>query len=627
MSTSAFTPAVLTLPASAAGSGQGELNLVTNPTATTDTTGWAAGAGATLGRGTGGGPLNPTVSTYFTTINTAGSESSTSGAYDVLTLPSGMQNRKLKVEFYFTSPAADTFKVSVYKGSTRVPLSTDSAGSTSLPQSTTGKFTAYFDTDSSGTWTVSVTRTAGTGSTALQFTNVVVGPGIQPQGAVVGPETVYPLTVGGSASAPTLGTNTSQAVYERIGDIMHIRYSLNQTTSGTAGSGTYLFSLPSGLTIDPSRLTATYQGSVGLGAVGTAAFTDGTKNYTGYAAVYNSTNLYLVVGNEVSTPSAMGSTTYSLAGATYRLSFEARVPIAEWAGSGTVQLAQNDVEYASNGNATNTSSDTATFVYGPAGSLVPNGATGTTYTRGVKFQTPVQASDRLFLEVNDGNGWSPIETRLGAFSTQNATSYGARLLPVSGDTTRYNVVFSSGGYESSGGSFGVNGAAWSGISSFLWRVRKSSAGAAVGFGLADTQSAGLVNPYTTGSGVVYSGTYTPTLTVVTGSASGTPQVAQYVRVGRVVTVSGVITGLSYTALSNVEFYITVPIARSANFANISNAGGALVWARGGVTVGSVVFQMHAKTTTANAITCFATAPSGTGAADVATYTFTYSLDF
>ena len=116
MSNSAFSPSVLTIPSSTSGSGQGELNLITNPVAASDTTGWVG-----AGRGTSGGPLNPTIGTYFTVLNTAGSESSTSGAYSVLSFPTGLQNKKLKVEFYFTSPAADTFKVSVYKGTTRVP--------------------------------------------------------------------------------------------------------------------------------------------------------------------------------------------------------------------------------------------------------------------------------------------------------------------------------------------------------------------------------------------------------------------------------------------------------------------------------------------------------------------------
>jgi hypothetical protein len=406
-----------------------------------------------------------------------------------------MQNRKLKVEFYFTSPATDTFKVSVYKGSTRVPLSTDSVGSTSLPQNTTGKFTAYFDTDSSGTWTVSITKTAGGGTTPLQFTNVVVGPGIQPQGAVVGPETVYPLTVGGSASAPTLGTNTTQAVYERIGDIMHIRYSLNQTTSGTAGSGTYLFSLPSGLTIDPSRLTATYQGSVGLGAVGTAAFYDGTKNYTGYAAVYNSTNLYLVVGNEVSTPSAMGSTTYSLAGATYRLSFEARVPIAEWAGSGTVQLAQNDVEYAYNTSTSWAADDTSSFGYGPNGGDVPPSALAALRKRRIQFQTPIQTGDKVEIEYSQDSGVTWVPSNLAAVGIINNSAgtndYGVQLTKQGiTDSRQIDVAFYR--YRRTAGTWDGAGADWAG--NVKWRVRKSSAGAAVGFGIVQPGvSSGLVS--------------------------------------------------------------------------------------------------------------------------------------
>jgi hypothetical protein len=77
------------------------------------------------------------------------------------------------------------------------------------------------------------------------------------------------------------------------------------------------------------------------------------------------------------------------------------IPIAEWAGSGTVNLAQNDVEYAYN-NSTSTTSDTTSFAYGPAGSqfyaFAPSGTD--IITKRVKFQTPIQDRDLLFLEIS-----------------------------------------------------------------------------------------------------------------------------------------------------------------------------------------------------------------------------------
>ena len=496
---SAFQPTVLTLPASSSGSGSGEINSVLNPSAAADTTGWTNAA-----RVTSGSPLDPIVTTAFSISNAAAAESSTSGGYySITTLADGLKNKKLKVEFYFKTPASDTYKVSVYKAGTRVPLSTDSSGSTSLPQNTTGKFVAYFDTDSTSAYSVNVTRTSGTTGPCL-ITQVVVGPGIQPQGAVVGPEIAYSLTVGGSASAPTLGTNSAQAVYERIGDVMHIRYSLKQTSAGTAGSGTYLFPLPSGFTVDSSRLSSAYQGSTGLGSVGAASLYDGTKQYTGYVAAYNSTNLFLVLGNEITTPSAMGSTTYSLAGANIWLSFDARIPIAEWAGSGTVQLAQNDVEYAYNTGSWD-ATDSTSFGQGPSGQLI-TASTDLTDLRKkrVRFQSPIQSGDSIVVEFQVNGTWVPalgaagsgdwnIDTFSYATTSASTSSRGIGWKPVSGSTTDIDVYF--GRYAAF-----YNNATAIGWSTYIsstvvrWRVRKSSAGAAVGFGIVQPGvSSGLVS--------------------------------------------------------------------------------------------------------------------------------------
>jgi hypothetical protein len=290
-------------------------------------------------------------------------------------------------------------------------------------------------------------------------------------------------------------------VYERIGDIMHVRYSLKQTSAGTAGSGTYLFSLPSGVTVDSSRLASTYQGSTGLGALGAASLYDGTKQYTGYVAAYNSTNLFLVVGNEVTTPAAMGSTTYSLAGTNVWVSFDCRIPIAEWAGSGTVQLAQNDVEYAWNADTSTTLGDTSKFGYGPQGAQIQ--AISVLLNRRVRFQSPIQTGDRISIELSaDKVKWTELSSggitdgssfTITPWQRQGPVVYGVGALNVVNST---DIDVSFGTYcQPNGVTFGANGQAWAGApGNYYWRVRKSSAGAAVGFGIvAPGVSSGLVS--------------------------------------------------------------------------------------------------------------------------------------
>lgn len=504
MANSAFSPTVLTIPGSTSGSGQGELNLVTNPVAATDTTGWTG-----AGRGTAGGPLNPSVSTYFTVLNAVSGESSTSGAYDVITLPSGLQNRKLKVEFYYTSPAADTFKVSVYKGTTRVPLSTDSSGTTTLPQSTTGKFTAYFDTDSSGTWTLSITRTAGTGSTALQFTQVVVGPGIQPQGAVVDEWTRYtPSIVWPTTNQGTLDAAGTQLQYRRVGSAIEIRGVIAMSALGTSLSALE-FTLPPGLTPDQSVISAARNrrnDDVGSGSLYRATAVTTVQTFPRIDSTATSSSGQNVFG--FTTSSGGTPETYSsLVPANWssgsdRLYMQFRIPIAEWAGSGTVQLAQNDVEYAWNSDVSATASVTGSgFGYGPSGVEFPdsNWAIGTNYIRRVQFQTPVQVGDSVIVEIdynNDGR-WEPI-TNIIPQAAQSTVSYGCGIYPVPNSGLQYDVYFRSGGAFANGASYGANGTtSWSNFganANARWRVRKSSAGAAVGFGIVQPGvSSGLVS--------------------------------------------------------------------------------------------------------------------------------------
>jgi hypothetical protein len=451
MSNSAFSPSVLTVPSGTTGSGQGELNLITNPVAASDTTGWSPATG----RGTSGGPLSPTIDTYFTVLNTAGSESSTSGAYGVISLPSGLQNKKLKVEFYFTSPALDTFNVSVYKGTTRVPLTTDVSGSTALPQNTTGKFVAYFDTDSSGTWTLSITRTAGTGATALQFTNVVVGPGIQPQGAVVGEWQSYTGTVqnGGTATF-----TYSSRQWRRIGDSLELDYEFQVSANGSGSSFIYM-PLPAGLSVDFVKAPSSTVLGSGFSILGsTMDSTRLPRTITGLQGV----------GIYVSTGALQGSGLVS--GTNFAV--KAMVPIAEWAGSGTVQLAQNDTSFAAD--------DGTNDVFGPSGAAVPTIGLGTgVTTRSFTYQEPLQQQDNFRVEFQFavGEAWYPAEYHFPWLQTAATDYYGLSLMQTGSSVM---ITFGNRGGRPSAG-IGSNGLAWN--TAWRWRVRKSSAGAAVGFGI------------------------------------------------------------------------------------------------------------------------------------------------
>jgi hypothetical protein len=180
------------------------------------------------------------------------------------------------------------------------------------------------------------------------------------------------------------------------------------------------------------------------------------------------------------------------------IAFQALLPIAEWAGSGTVQLAQNDVEFASNSN-TADSDNAAAFAYGPDGSAFP-GALTAARSKTVRFATSIQVSDKIEMQVRDTDSgkWVPINYSVFgsiAYQLQNTTEYGVRINPTT-TTTDVAVVFQQYAYPN-GATFGAAGASWATLSTIdRWRLVKYSGGAAVGFGLADSTSSGLVSTTT-----------------------------------------------------------------------------------------------------------------------------------
>ena len=467
MSNSAFTPSVLTVPSVGGGTGQGEISVVTNGSAVTDTTGWTGAS-----RVTSNSPLNPLTPTAFSIANVAGAESSTSGGYASFTLPSGLQNRKLKVEFYYTSPATDNYSVSVYKGSTRVPLSTDASSVTNLPKNTTGKFTAYFDADNSASWTVNVTRTSGTAGPCY-ITSVIVGPGIQPQGAVVGEWTSFtPVTFGATTYSSLTGR------YRRVGDSAQIRISATINVA----SGTYWFDMPTSIgTIDTTKVrNGNYQDQYGVATY----YNSPSVNYAGIVQKTNVANRVRIVGPNGGNEWSQSTNVPTTPASGHGMELEFTVPIAEWAGSGTVQLAQNDVEYAAD--------DGSNDVFGPNGAAVPSIVVGTSTTaRLLNFNGPRQAGDRYELELQlaSGGGWTPAASIAPYIVGASSWRYGVEFFD---NGTNFSVTFGNGGLQINGALSGAGAVAWS--TGYRWRVRKSSAGAAVGFGLYQPGvSAGLVS--------------------------------------------------------------------------------------------------------------------------------------
>ena len=164
------------------------------------------------------------------------------------------------------------------------------------------------------------------------------------------------MTIGGTTTAPTKGTITlDEARWRRVGDSMEIIYNYRQSSTGSAGSGVYLFPIPDGKTIDTAKMT-TNGGSTtnSYRNVGTGFTWNSTTGLTATGGPlvvqpYNTTNLALIRtivsgGTLQGSRAYIGSGEFALSGTTMGYSFRVTVPIAEWANSNDQFLFANPLE-------------------------------------------------------------------------------------------------------------------------------------------------------------------------------------------------------------------------------------------------------------------------------------------
>jgi hypothetical protein len=473
-----------TMASSGGGSGSGEINVVEN---SNDATNWAGTGTATVVTTTTAGDL-PLAGVSATAIKIAAGAAADYVRYR-WTMPAALKQRKLKVEWHQrpASYTAGDFKVEVYKNTTSAynpgdytefSLSTDSSGTSSIPNAT-GKYVTYFDGDDADYYELRIVRVAG--SSTLNIANVIVGPGIQPQGAVVGEWQSYTPT------GSWVSNTTYTGKYRRVGDTAEVDIKLSLSGAPTASSLT--INLPTGLTIDTNKLGGaadTQNLSLGRNVI----FDTGGETYGGPVGFNNTTSVkltasyaaltWMVDGNAVN---ATNPITFAAGDAIY---VHFTVPIAEWAGSGTTNLAQNDVEYLTNTNTSTGASDTTAFGYGPAGvNIVAVSSAGATIKKRVRAQRPFGsgAGSPVLKVSSDGNLWVEANT-IFPYLESGTEFYGMRIVAGGTATTDMDVEF--------GGDGARGDDPWSNYTSWKWAVVLEQPGVAVGFGVADTTSTGLV---------------------------------------------------------------------------------------------------------------------------------------
>ena len=144
----------------------------------------------------------------------------------------------------------------------------------------------------------------------------------------------FDMTIEGSISNPAKGTISpgyDNAYWCRKGSKIQIRYDFyNAGGAGSAGSGTYLFSIPSNLVYDTNR--GIVPGNLVQPVVGYAEANNGGSNGTGHVIVYDGSGTKLILAiTGASQPQAtiIGQPHYNLAQVT-TYSFEATFHIVGW---------------------------------------------------------------------------------------------------------------------------------------------------------------------------------------------------------------------------------------------------------------------------------------------------------
>jgi hypothetical protein len=334
------------------GSGAGgSINYILNPDSETGTTGWAAyadAAGSSPVDGTGGSPTATITRTTSSPLRGTGSFLVTKDAANrqgegtsyAFTIDSADQAKVLNISFdyaiasgTFVSGDSSDIRVYVYDVTNSVLIQpapyTIQGGS-----SGNWKFTGTFQSASNSTSYRLILHIATTSTSAwtFKFDNVVVGPQITLLGALVTDWQGYTPTFTG------LGTvSGTLAFWRRVGDSLEIKI---ETTSGTCTGVKARASLPSGLSIDSTKLSSVSNTNiVGMGArnsstgAGTLTIIIDTSTST--------TEVFMGTDNATGNQQLSALNGNVIFDNSQRLNFAAKIPILGW---GSSMVVSNDTD-------------------------------------------------------------------------------------------------------------------------------------------------------------------------------------------------------------------------------------------------------------------------------------------
>jgi hypothetical protein len=379
------------------GADSGGINYINNPDAESNVVGWATYADAAAAvpvDGTGGSPnvtwtRNTTTplrgaADFLFTKDAANRQGQ--GVGDAFTIDRADQATVLRISFDYISSAnyADgDVRVYIYDVTNALVIELSKRD---LDASSFGKYIGEFQTASNSTSYRLILHVASTNASAytINADNFVVGPREIARGPMVTDWQSYTLNIGATTTAPTKGTvAVDTARWRRVGDSMEVYYTYRQSAGGSAGSGTYLFPLPTGYSVDTSKISL--QGGAGDSQVGfgrVASTTADAANYNTQCTVilFNSTSVALQTAAGGGGPDTVGqvrpvtSFWFQLSGVT-SYSFNYRVPILGWSSNQTIssdfggRLISLEVSRASSSQVITASTDTKILFNSTSGNI------------------------------------------------------------------------------------------------------------------------------------------------------------------------------------------------------------------------------------------------------------------
>lgn len=483
------------------GAGGTGVNYILDPN--TATGGWAAGSGMsapTTTTTTANIPQYPLTSSAVQIQQKSSAGATTDYVRYRFTLGDADLNKVLQLSFWSKSDGADgDFEVQLYEdttsgyaASTRMQLSTDDSTPVSHISASSLQFNASFVATSKKYLEVRFYTHTVAASKYLWINNLTVGPDVLASANVVGPWTSYTaITYNGTSEiTPSLST----LWWRRVGGSVEVHGEIRPGTQ--AGTSNFGFSLPSGITIDTTKIrSGGANDNAGTYAIMTVEANAVLPGILTYDPGTSTSIIYFMDTNGANPSGVFYLRPTDISGA--MLKIHAIAPIAEW--STPLITGAEYTEFVSNSSTTD-AADTTSFVYGPDGSTGVIGTTGLSAARKkrIRFQKPIQQTDQIVLQVKStatGSNWIDIQNAsyangLIVLAYQNSVTYGIGLDATPVSSTDMDVVF--GQYAALGSTFGGTGVAWTSSGAYRWRVKKVSSPALVGHTIADGASVGLL---------------------------------------------------------------------------------------------------------------------------------------